>query len=171
MIQEDAQRVLDLDAQIAALEATMHHGAQTSTIATTLASISGFGQICTAELAGEIGAGTRFQQESGLALYLGMATLDNSSGTRQGSKPPTQVNVRAKAAMMTAVDRHRKSVPESQRYSEKNRQARKSHNQTIRALGRHLCRIMYTMLKTERPYEIRTVEKDTTGQGPQARCL
>ena len=164
MIQEDAQRVLDLDAQIAALEATMHHVAQTSTIATTLASIPGFGPICTAELAGEIGAVTRFQQESSLALYLGMATLDNSSGTRQGSKPPKQINVRAKAAMMTAVDRHRKSVPESQRYYEKKRQAGKSHNQAIRALGRHLCRIMYTLLKTERHYEIRTVEENTTGQ-------
>ncbi len=163
MIQEDAQRVLALDAQIAALETTMHQVARESTIATTVASIPGFGPICTAEIAGEIGTVTRFQQESSLALYLGMATLDNSSGTRHGSKPPKQVNVRAKAAMMIAVDRHRKSVPESQRYYAKKRRAGKSHNQAIRALGRHLCRIMYTLLKTERPYEIRPVEEDTTG--------
>ncbi|MFZ3015159.1 MAG: IS110 family transposase [Nitrospira sp.] len=163
MIQEDAQRVLALDAQIAALETTMHQVARESTIATTVASIPGFGPICTAEIAGEIGTVTRFQQESSLALYLGMATLDNSSGTRHGSKPPKQVNVRAKAAMRIAVDRHRKSVPESQRYYAKKRRAGKSHNQAIRALGRHLCRIMYTLLKTERPYEIRPVEEDTTG--------
>jgi transposase len=163
MIQEDAQRVLDLDAQIAALETTMHQVAQESTIATTVASIPGFGPICTAELAGEIGTVTRFQQESSLALYLGMATLDNSSGTRHSSKPPKQVNVRAKAAMMIAVDRHRKQIPESQRYYEKKRQQGKSHNQAIRALGRHLCRILYKMLTTERLYEIRSVEGDTTG--------
>jgi transposase len=163
MIQEDAQRVLDLDMQITALETTMHHIAQESTIATTVASIPGFGPVCTAELAGEIGTVTRFQQESSLALYLGMATLDNSSGIRHGSKPPKQVNVRAKAAMMTAVDRHRKSVPESQQYYEKKRRAGKSHNQAIRALGRHLCRIIYKMLKDERPYEMRAEEGDTTG--------
>lgn len=163
MIQEDAQRVLDLDAQIAALETTMHQVAQESTIATTVVSIPGFGPICTAELAGEIGTVTRFQQESSLALYLGMATLDNSSGTRHSSKPPKQVNVRAKAAMMIAVDRHRKQIPESQRYYEKKRQQGKSHNQAIRALGRHLCRILYKMLTTERLYEIRSVEGDTTG--------
>ena len=64
---------------------------------------------------------------------------------------------------MTAVDRHRKSVPESQQYYEKKRQAGKSHNQAIRALGRHLCRIIYTMLKDERPYEMRAEEGDTTG--------
>lgn len=155
---------VDLDAQIAALETTMHHVAQASTIATTLASIPGFGPICTAELAGEIGTVTRFQQESGLALYLGMATLDNSSGQRHSSKPPKQVNVRAKAAMMTAMDRHRKSVPESQRYYEKKRQAGKSHNQAIRALGRHLCRIIYKMLIDERPYEIRAAEGEVTGR-------
>jgi transposase len=163
MIQEDAQRVLALDAQITALETTMHHVAQESMIATTVAFIPGVGPVCTVELAGEIGTVTRFQQESSLALYLGMATLDNSSGTRHGSKPPKQVNARAKAAMMTAVDRHRKSVPESQQYYEKKRRAGKSHNQAIRALGRHMCRIIYKMLKDERPYEIRAAEGDTTG--------
>lgn len=35
MIQEDAQRVLDLDAKITALETTRHHVAQESTLATT----------------------------------------------------------------------------------------------------------------------------------------
>lgn len=163
MIQEDAQRVLALDAQITALETTMHHVAQESMIATTVAFIPRVGPVCTVELAGEIGTVTRFQQESSLALYLGMATLDNSSGTRHGSKPPKQVNARAKAAMMTAVDRHRKSVPESQQYYEKKRRAGKSHNQAIRALGRHRCRIIYKMLKDERPYEIRAAEGDTTG--------
>jgi len=35
--------------------------------------------------------------------------------------------------MMTAVDKHRKCVPESQRYYEKKRAEEKSHNQAIRA--------------------------------------
>jgi hypothetical protein len=35
--------------------------------------------------------------------------------------------------MMTAVDKHRKCVPESQRYYEKKRAEGKSHNQAIRA--------------------------------------
>jgi hypothetical protein len=81
--------------------------------------------------------------------------LDNSSGTRQGSKPPKPVNTRAKATMMIAVDRHLKQVPESQRCYVKKGQQGKSHNQALRALGRHLCRIIYKMLTTERPYEMR----------------
>ena len=90
-----------------------------------------------------------------------MATLDNSSGKYQGSKQPKHVNTRAKAAMMVALDRHRKYVPESQRYYEKNRTEGKKHNQAIRALGRHLSRIIYKMLTEGRKYEIPLVKTNS----------
>ena len=93
-----------------------------------------------------------------------MSTLDNSSGKYQGSKQPKHVNTRAKAAMMVALDRHRKYVPESQRYYEKKRSEGKKHNQAIRALGRHLCRIIYKLLKEEREYEIRPEKGNTKGK-------
>ena len=57
--------------------------------------------------------------------------------------------------MMIGLDRHRKYVPESQKYYEKKRGEGNKHNQAIRALGRHLCRIIYKMLKEGREYEIR----------------
>jgi transposase len=161
MIQEDAQRCLDLDEKIKALEAKIKNVAKQSKIARTLLSIPGFGTICTAELAAEIGTIERFSKEGSLALYLGMATLDNSSGKYQGSKQPKQINTRAKAAMMVALDRHRKYVPESQRYYEKKRSEAKKHNQAIRALGRHLCRIIYKMLTEEREYELRRENRNT----------
>src|SRR5207302_4223446 len=129
--------------------------------AKVLLSIPGFGTICTAELAGEIGTIERFSKEGSLALYLWMSTLDNSSGKYQGSIQPKHVNTRAKAAMMVALDRHRKYAPESQRYYEKKRSEGKKHNQAIRALGRHLCRIIYKLLKEEREYEIRTQKGNT----------
>lgn len=163
MIQEDAHRVLELDHKIKALEAKIAEVAKSSKIAKVLLSIPGFGPTCTSELAGEIGTVERFSKEGSLALYLGMATLDNSSGKHKGSKSPKQVNTRAKAAMMTAIDRHRKYVPESQRYYEKKRLQGKAHNQAIRALGRHLCRIIYKMLKEEREYQIRSTEGDSRG--------
>ncbi len=83
-----------------------------------------------------------------------MATLDNSSGKHRGSKAPKHVNSRAKAAMMAAVDHHRKRVPQSERYYERKRAEGKKHNQAIRALGRHLCRVIFKMLSQERPYRI-----------------
>jgi transposase len=160
MIQEDAKRCRELDEKIKALEAKIAEVAKNSQIAKILRSIPGYGATCTSELAGEIGTVERFATEGSLALYLGMSTLDNSSGKYQGSKAPKHVNTRAKAAMMTALDRHRKYVPESQRYYEKKRVQGKAHNQAIRALGRHLCRIIYKMLKEQREYQLRSKEGD-----------
>jgi transposase len=152
MIQEDAARILELHDKIQTIEFRMEEVAQGSEIARTLLTIPGFGDICTAELAGEIGTIERFGSEASLALYLGMTNLDNSSGKQKGSKPPKQVNVRAKAAMMIALDRHRKKVLQSQKFYEKKRTQGKKHNQALRALGRHLCRIIFKMLKENRGY-------------------
>ncbi|MBI1921189.1 MAG: IS110 family transposase [Geobacter sp.] len=155
MIQEDAYRILDLHDKIQALETKLEDIASRSVIAQKMETIPGFGAISKAELAGEIGTIERFQDEGSLALYLGMATLDNSSGKQKGTKTPKHVNTRAKAAMMIAVDRHRKFVPESQRYYEKKRAEGKKHNQAVRALGRHLCRVIFKMLKQEKDYAVR----------------
>jgi transposase len=154
MIRQDAMRILELNRQIKALEVETARIAAKSTIACQLASIPGYGSVCSAELAGEIGTIARFRSEASLALYLGMAPLDNSSGKYRGSKAPKHVNARAKAAMVAAVDHHRKRVPQSQRYYEKKRAEGKKHNQAIRALGRHLCRVIFKMLSQERPYRI-----------------
>jgi transposase len=155
MILEDAIRILDLHNQIKALETKMATFTERSLIAQILSSLPGFGPISIAELAGEIGIIDRFAAENSLAVYLGMAPLSKDSGKRKGSKPPKHVNSRAKAAMMIAVDRHRKQVPESQRYYLKKRSEGKGHNHSIRALGRHLCRTIFKMLKENRPYKIR----------------
>ena len=154
MIIADAQRILALKADIKALELRCKTLMNDSRAAQLIDSVPGFAVICTSELVGEIGTIDRFASERSLALYLGMANLDNCSGKFRGSKAPKHVNKRAKGAMMTAVDKHRKCVPESQRYYQKKRTEGKSHNQAIRALGRQLCRIIFKMLKQNRVYEI-----------------
>lgn len=155
MIIEDARRLLDLRAKIKTLETRCIELMGESQIAQLIDSIPGFGSVCSSELAGEVGTIDRFAKDGSLAVYLGMANLDNSSGKLRSSKNPKHVNTRAKAAMMVGVDRHRKQVPESQRYYEKKRAEGKSHNQAIRALGRHLSRVIFTMLKQGRAYEFR----------------
>ena len=155
MIVSDARRLLALKREIDALETSIAQIAQQSEIACRLYSVPGFGDICSAELAGEIGTQARFGSEASLALYLGMATLEHSSGKHSGAKRPRQVNTRAKAAMMTAVARHQENVPASRAYYDKKRAQGKTHNQAIRALGRHLVRVIWSMLKHGRDYELR----------------
>lgn len=154
MIQEDAERILELSRRIKDLEDKIEPLVERSSIARLLRTIPGFGLVSSAEIAGEIGSLMRFRNEASLALYLGMATLDNSSGRRKGSKPPRHVNTRAKAAMMAAVDNHRKQVPQSRRYYDRKRVEGKKHNQAVRALARQLCRIIFRMIRDQRPYRL-----------------
>jgi transposase len=152
MIIADAQRVLDLIRQVQAIEAQIETIVPSSTIARRIETIPGFGPLTAAILAGEIGNRERFDTETSLALYSGMTRLDNSSGKFTGSKNTRQVNTHAKAAMMVAVARHIDNVPESKIYYDRKRAEGKTHNQAIRALGRHLIRVIWSMLKNDRDY-------------------
>lgn len=155
MIVQDAKRVLALGGDIKALDRCIKAAAADSSLANTIQSIPGFGDTTSAELAGEIGTMARFDSEASLALYTGMAALDNSSGKKTAARTPRQVNTRAKAAMMVAVARHIPYVPSSKAYYDRKRAEGKKHNQAIRALGRQLIRVMWALVKHSRTYEIR----------------
>lgn len=152
MVIADAHRVLDLIRQIQALEQRIEIISASSEIATRVRTIVGFGPICSATLAGEIGTLTRFHSEASLALYVGMTRLDNSSGKYIGTKNTRQVNTHARAAMMTGAARHIDNVPESRTYYDKKIAEGKTHNQAVRALGRHLIRVIWSMMATHRDY-------------------
>lgn len=157
MLNSDARRLLALKREIEELERQITALSAESELAQRLASIPGFGLVCCAELAGEIGNVARFEGESGLAVYLGMAPLTNSSGSFHGSKRPRQVNRHAKSAMMNAAAHHLKQVPESLRYYTKKCTEGKAHNQAVRCVGRQLVRIIWSMVKRERDYRIASI--------------
>ena len=157
MIVADARRILGLLSEIASLEEAIEELCEESELARRLRSIPGFGVISAAELSGEIGTLDRFSSEASLALYLGMCPLDKQSGQLHGTRSPRQVNKRAKAAMMVAVAHHIWEVPESRAYYEKKRAEGKRHNQAVRSMARHLVRVMWSMIKHGRDYEVREV--------------
>ena len=154
MIIQDARRILELHQQIHALDDAMEELADQSEIARRLSTIPGFGKTSIAELAGEIGTMQRFAAETSLALYLGMCPLTHQSGQMCRARIPRQVNTRCKAALMTTVARHIGCVPESRAYYDRKRTQGKTHNQAIRALGRHMVRVVWAMLRDGRDYEI-----------------
>ena len=162
MIIQDAKRILELLGEIHELDKAMEKLAAQSEIAQRLSTIPGFGKTSIAELAGEIGTMERFSSEASLALYLGMSPLTHQSGQIHRARSPRQVNRRAKAAMMTAVARHILWVPESRAYYERKRSEGKTHNQAIRALGRHLVRVIWSMMKNSRDYVVREVSVEVT---------
>lgn len=154
MVMQDVNRIIALRKMIKDIDQQILTRLEQSNIGQRLITINGFGVTSCAELAGEIGCIERFKKESSLALYIGMAALDNSSGKYKGSKVSKQVNKHAKMAMMAAIDHHRRGVEQSQKYYEKKRLEGKKHNQSIRSLGRHLTRVIFKMLKENRDYYI-----------------
>lgn len=160
MIIADAQRILALKEAIARLHQAISSLVSQSSLASLIQTIPGFGLISSAELAGEIGDISRFPSERSLALYLGMAPLDNSSGCQQGGRSARQVNKRAKLAMLTGAAHNAQMCPQSQAYYLKKRGEGKRHNQAVRALGRHLVRVIWSMANQERAYEIHQIKED-----------
>lgn len=157
MVLSDAKRILALQNEIKELEKSMDDLSEHSDIAKRLRTIPGFGSICSAELAGEIGTLERFSSEASLALYLGMAVLNNSSGNYTGTKRAKHVNRLGKAAMMAAIAQHIQHVPEAKRYYDKKRKEGKKHNQAVRALARHMIKVIWSMIKNGRDYKIKVI--------------
>lgn len=155
----DAQAILALNEQIDALSRRIEDAASCCAMAQRLRSIPGFGLTGTAELSGEIGVLSRFDSEASLAVYLGMAPLDHSSGVQHHARRPKCVNKCCQNALMTCVVRHMAAVAESRAYYDRKRAQGKSHNQAVRALGRHLVRVIWRMLQNERDYELRPTIK------------
>ncbi len=155
MVISDARRLLALRREIEELEQLIATVSAQSALARRIDSIPGFGLICSAELAGEIGDLARFKSEASLALYLGMAPLTRSSGTFHGSKLPRQVNRHGKLAMMSAGARHVEQVAESRNYYAKKRAQGRAHNQAIRCVGRQLVRILWSMIRNQHDYQVK----------------
>jgi transposase len=158
LVTADVHRLLQLRAEIAVLEKQLQQLGTQSRLFQLILSIPGFGVIAAAELCGEIGQLERFRNSSALALYLGVAVLDYSSGKRTGSRRPHLVNRTAKNALCTATGRHRQLVPESRLYYErKYRENGRRYAKAVRALARFLVRVIWSMAKQDREYVIRDV--------------
>ena len=167
MIIADAARIRELKSIISGLEKEIARLTGSSRLGQLIKSIPGFGVTCTGELVAEIGNMSRFTSENSLAYYFGMAPLDNSSGKRKGTKTARNVNTRAKTAMMIAVAHHIREVPESKIYYERKRKEGKKHNQAVRSLGRHMVRVIWSMVKHDQLYRIKDLEdlKDIKREG------
>jgi len=154
MIYADAMRILSLREAIAGLEVRIAELTTQSGIVQRLLSMPGIGSVCASELAAEIGNIERFKDEASLAVYLGVAPLDRSSGKRVGAKLPRQINPRARDALIIAMVHHMHAVPTSRAFYDRKRLEGKTHMQALRALARHVVRILFRMLSDNRDYRM-----------------
>jgi transposase len=152
IISSYCRRILELKEEIEMLDKDMEETGEKSTEVMQLKSIMGVGTKLSSRLAGEIGDIRRFNRESQLAVYCGVACIDDDSGKSKKTKAVYKANRICKATMIEIAGCTIRYVQESKTYYEKKRAEGKNHNHALRCLARQLIKVIFKMLTENREY-------------------
>ncbi|MCX5803715.1 MAG: IS110 family transposase [Proteobacteria bacterium] len=159
IISSCCRRILDLKEEIEMLDRELEETGEKSAEVMQLKSIMGVGTKLSSRLAGEIGDIRRFNRESQLAVYCGVACIDNDSGKKKKTKAVYKANKICKATMIEIAGCTIRYVQESKAYYEKKRAEGKDHNHALRCLARQLIKVIFKMLTEDRNYIYKEVKK------------
>jgi transposase len=149
------RRILDLKEEIELLDKELEETGAKSPEVRRLNSIKGIGTKLSSRLIGEIGDIGRFDRESQLAVYCGVACVDDDSGKSKKTKAVYKANKICQSTMITIAGCTIRYVPESRAYYEKKRAEGKEHNHALRCLARQLIKVIFKMLKEDRDYIVK----------------
>jgi len=152
LISSYCHRILELKEEIKMLDKDLEETGQKSAEVMQLRSIKGVGIKLSSRLAGEIGDIGRFSRESQLAVYCGVACIDDDSGKSKKTKAVYKANRICKATMIEIAGCTIRYVQESKTYYEKKRAEGKKHNHALRCLARQLIKVIFKMLTENREY-------------------
>ena len=152
LISSYCHRILELKEEIKMLDRELEEAGQKSAEVMQLKSIKGVGIKLSSRLAGEIGDIRRFNRESQLAVYCGVACIDDDSGKSKKTKAVYKANRICKATMIEIAGCTIRYVQESKTYYEKKRAEGKKHNHALRCLARQLIKVIFKMLTENREY-------------------
>lgn len=152
IISSYSRRILELKEEIEILDRKLEETGKNSSEVMKLKSIMGVGIKLSSRLAGEIGDIRRFNKESQLAVYCGVACIDNDSGKSKKTKAVYKANRICKATMIEIAGCTIRYVQESKTYYEKKRAEGKKHNHALRCLARQLIKVIFKMLTENREY-------------------
>lgn len=141
------QQLLMLNEQIAALDKELKQLAAKSCSVQTLMQMPGCGLTLATQIVGEIGSAKNFNNDNKLAQYCGLAPVNERSGTLSKTYTTNRCNIRAKSALLTMALLAIKYDPRARAYYLKKLREGKRHNQAVRALARHLLRLIFKRLK------------------------
>lgn len=152
IISSHCHRILELKEEIEMLDRELEETGEKSAGVKQLKSIMGVGTKLSSRLAGEIGDIRRFNKESQLAVYCGVACIDDDSGKSKKTKAVYKANRICKATMIEIAGCTIRYVQESKTYYEKKRAEGKDHNHALRCLARQLIKVIFKMLTENREY-------------------
>jgi transposase len=152
IISSYCRRILELKEEIAMLDRELEETGEKSAEVMKLKSMMGVGTKLSSRLTGEIGDIRRFNRESQLAVYCGVACIDDNSGKSKKTKAVYKANRICKATMIEIAGCTIRYVQESKAYYDKKRAEGKDHNHALRCLARQLIKVIFKMLTENREY-------------------
>lgn len=152
IISSYCRRILELKEEIEMLDRELEETGEKSSEVMKLKSMMGVGIKLSSRLAGEIGDIRRFNRESQLAVYCGVACIDDDSGKSKKTKAVYKANRICKATIIEIAGCTIRYVQESKAYYEKKRAEGKDHNHALRCLARQLIKVIFKMLTENREY-------------------
>jgi len=150
-----AQRILELQKEIEDIDRKLDEIGEKSKEVNHLKTIPGVATKLASRLVGEIGDINRFPSEKQLAVYCGVACVDNNSGKATKARAVYKANKICKHTLITMAGCSIRFSPQCKAYYLKKRTEGKSHNHTLRCLARQLIKVIYKMLTEDRDYTIR----------------
>ena len=155
IISSHAKRILQLQKEIKEIDKKMDQiGGQDKTIQ-HLKSLPAVGTKLASRFTGEIGDIGRFPSEKNLAIYCGIACVNNSSGKINTTRAVYKANKIAKQTLMMMAGGSIRVNPQCRDYYLKKRKEGKAHNHALRCLARQMIKVIYRMLTEDRDYQIK----------------
>lgn len=159
IISSSAGRLLELKKEIEMIDRKLEEIGGKSFEVKRLRSMSGIGTKLGSRFVGEIGDINRFEREDQLAVYCGVACIDDDSGKSQKTRVVYKANKICKATIIDIAGCTIRYIPESRKYYDKKRAEGKEHNHAIRCLARQLIKVIFKMLKEDRDYVVKEETK------------
>ncbi len=154
-----AKRILELQEEIKDIDKKLDKIGEKNKSVKRLKTIPGVATKLASRFIGEIGDIRRFPSEKQLAVYCGIACVNNDSGKVTKAKVVHKANKICKQTLIITAGCSIRFIPQCKFYYLKKRAEGKSHNHNLRCLARQLIKVIYKMLTEDRDYIVRKVLK------------
>lgn len=150
-----AKRISELQKEIEDIDKKLDETGEKSKEVNHLKTIPGVATKLASRFIGEIEDINRFPSEKQLAVYCGVACVDNNSGKVTKARAVYKANKICKQTLINMAGCSIRFSPQCKTYYLKKRTEGKTHNHTLRCLARQLIKVIYKMLTEDRDYMVR----------------
>jgi len=150
-----AKRISELQKEIKDIDRKLDEIGEKDKAVIHLKTLPGVATKLASRLIGEIGDINRFPSEKQLAIYSGIACVDNNSGKITKAKAVYKANKICKQALIAMAGGSIRLSLQCKAYYLKKRAEGKSHNHTLRCLARQMIKVIHKMLTEDRDYIIK----------------